>query len=147
MMPFCIYLCHYLYLGLMNEIPTIFPKKDLIIYHPPHPCPPAYPPSHPPPSSVNGYDRQCIYSDGDMEDLRLLDLRRLARLDHTTSKRPRRPSTQANNNAFPDNPDRLVGGQSDRSVPPQVSSCNNRDPNHDRWGHYPSDRSVSPHYR
>ena len=76
-----------------------------------------------------------------------MDLRRLARLDRdATSKRPRRPSTQANNNALPDNRDRWGGGQSDGSVPPQVSSPNNRDPNHDRWGHHPSDQSVSPHF-
>lgn len=31
--------------------------------------------------SDNGYDRRCVYSDGDIEDLRLEDLEQLAKLD------------------------------------------------------------------
>ena len=33
------------------------------------------------PPQANGYDRRCVYTDGDIEDLRLEDLEDLARLD------------------------------------------------------------------
>ena len=66
-----------------------------------------------------GYDRRYVYSNGDIKDLRLADLRRLARLDRdvdggrdATGKRPRRPSAQANNNASPE----VVGSASGGSI-------------------------------
>jgi len=44
------------------------------------------------PSSENGYDRRCVYTDGDIEDLRLEDLQELAKLD------PNYNSSSSNNN-------------------------------------------------
>ena len=37
----------------------------------------------------NGYDRRCVYTDGDIEDLRLEDLQELAKLDPNNSKKPK----------------------------------------------------------
>jgi len=35
---------------------------------------------------ANGYNHRCVYSDGDMEDLRLQDLEQLAKLDPNNNK-------------------------------------------------------------
>ena len=44
----------------------------------------------------NGYDRRCVYSDGDIEDLRVEDLERLAKLDPNNNKTKPRLSIKLN---------------------------------------------------